>query len=119
MGLAIAFAAPLVYLLVPLLYGADHIDGQIPAIVLTISTGVLTFSLPLHVFAVTSGHDRRYFFLVGVGALVNVGMNMIVIPRWGTVGAASATLAAQALIAALLWTQTVHPPNLSRHAVEV
>ncbi len=112
MGFSIALASPVVYLLVPVLFGADYIDGQIPAIILTISTGVLTFSLPLHVFAVTTGHDRRYFLLVGAGSVVNIVLNLIVIPRWGTVGAATATLIAQSLIATLLWSQTVHPPDV-------
>jgi len=109
LGIAVALAAPIVYLLIPVLYGESYLDGQLPAVVLTVSTGVLTFSLPLHVFAVTTGRDRRYFALVGIGAVVNIGLNLLVIPRWGTVGAAAATLAAQALIAVLLWSQTIHP----------
>ena len=83
LGLLVVAAAPVAYVLVPILFGADYADGQGPVVVLMVSTGVLTFSLPLHVFAVTAGRDRRYTAIVGAGAAVNVALNLAVIRAGG------------------------------------
>jgi O-antigen/teichoic acid export membrane protein len=90
------------------LFGPDYAPGQWPAAVLMLSAGVFTFSLPLHVFAVTSGHDRWYASIAGAGAVLNVALNLVLIPAWGMRGAAFATLAAQTVIVGLLWSTSPH-----------
>jgi O-antigen/teichoic acid export membrane protein len=42
--------------------------------------------------------DKPYTVILGVGALVNVALNFALIPRFGIVGAAAATVATQVLI---------------------
>ena len=109
LGLLVLLAAPVAYVLVPLLFGSEYADGQGPVLVLMASAAVLTFSLPLHVFAVTAGRDRRYTAIVATGAALNVGLNLAMIPLWGMLGAALATLIAESTIATLLWFRTTHP----------
>jgi O-antigen/teichoic acid export membrane protein len=99
----VLLGAPLAYLIVPVLYGPEYAPGQAAAAVLGVSTAVVTFGVPLHVFAVASGHDRRYALAMATGAVANLAMNAVLIPTAGMVGAAAATLLAQVLITVLLF----------------
>jgi O-antigen/teichoic acid export membrane protein len=99
----VLLGAPLAYLIVPVLYGPAYADGQAAAAVLGLSTAVVTYGVPLHVFAVASGHDRRYALTMAAGAAANLAMNAVLIPTAGMVGAATATALAQVLITALLF----------------
>lgn len=102
-GALVLLTTPIVYVAVPILFGPDYAPGQTPAAILMVATALITLSLPLHIFAVASGHDRRYAAIVLTGATVNIAVNAAVIPRWGMTGAACATVASQVLVTALLW----------------
>ena len=54
---------------------------------------------------------RRLIWFTGAAAALNIGVNLIVIPRWGMVGAAFATAIAYALLFALYYlsAQRVYP----------
>jgi Na+-driven multidrug efflux pump len=60
-------------------------------------------------YLVNEGHLRFYSFATLTGAGVNVALNLWLIPHYGPVGAAWATVAAQAvsvLGTSFLWNQT-------------
>jgi O-antigen/teichoic acid export membrane protein len=99
----VLLGAPLAYVIVPILYGPEYAPGQAAAAILGLSTAVVTFGVPLHVFAVASGHDRRYALAMAAGAAANLAMNAVLIPTAGMVGAATATLVAQVLVTLLLF----------------
>jgi len=66
------------------------------------------------VLAIGSGRARRTqlnWVVTGFGALVNVGLNFWLIPRWGMVGASISTLAAYVVLFAgmTLYAQHVYP----------
>jgi O-antigen/teichoic acid export membrane protein len=48
---------------------------------------------------INEGHTRFYLFSTASGLLLNVGLNLVLIPRDGPRGAALATLASQAVAA--------------------
>jgi O-antigen/teichoic acid export membrane protein len=66
------------------------------------------------VLAIGSGRARRTqlnWVVTGVGAAVNVGLNVWLVPRWGMVGAAIATAAAYVVlfVGMTLYAQSVYP----------
>jgi O-antigen/teichoic acid export membrane protein len=80
--------------------------------------GPLAFSVVLFsgyvVIAIGLGRTRRTQFnwvVTGVAAVVNVGLNLTLIPRYGMMGAAIATLAAYATMFAGMtwWAQRIYP----------
>ena len=50
-----------------------------------------------------TGHHRQYAWVLAWSALLNVVLNVLLIPRFGIVGAATATAAAMALFNVWLW----------------
>ena len=50
-------------------------------------------------------YSKKYLTSVSVGALASVALNLVLIPRWGTSGAASARLISEAIIAILFARQ--------------
>jgi O-antigen/teichoic acid export membrane protein len=48
------------------------------------------------------GDERRYAIGVSVGAVVNIGLNVLLIPSWGPAGAALATLGAELIVLAYM-----------------
>ncbi|MFV1990597.1 MAG: polysaccharide biosynthesis C-terminal domain-containing protein, partial [Acidimicrobiales bacterium] len=50
-----------------------------------------------------TGHERDTAWGVGVAAVVNVGLNLVLVPRWGIEGAATATAASFVIWNVWLW----------------
>ncbi|MBI2704065.1 MAG: polysaccharide biosynthesis C-terminal domain-containing protein [Actinobacteria bacterium] len=109
----VAASAPVAYFLVPVLFGSDYASGQWTVVVLTLAAAVLTFGLRLHVFAVVVGRDRRYALIIAAAATVNIAVNLVVIPLYGMMGAAFATLISQTMVVVLLWTLAAQPDRHS------
>ena len=67
------------------------------------ATAVATAGAPLHHLFLAFGDDRPYsLYLCAAGGL-NVASNLALIPMSGLIGAAVATIAANVLLAGLLW----------------
>jgi O-antigen/teichoic acid export membrane protein len=84
--------------IIELLYGAKYV---LAADVLSIISFAVVFQFlnaifvsPLYVM----GKEKRYFFSVMSGAVVNVILNLLLIPRYGIFGAAYATVISYAII---------------------
>jgi O-antigen/teichoic acid export membrane protein len=82
------------------------------------AVGILAFAFTAFagytVLAIGSGRARRTqlnWVVTGTGAAVNIGLNFILIPRYGMVGAAIATLIAYIVLFAgmTLYAQSVYP----------
>lgn len=100
---AVVLFAPVGALLVPVVFGPDYRDGRLPALLLLLATAVITLAAPLHPLAVSAGRDRAYALVMVGGAAGNIALNLVLIPPFGMVGAAAATLAAQLGVSWLLW----------------
>ncbi len=111
-SLCVLLLAPVAALAVPVVYGDDYRDGVGPVAVLMVAHAVLTLFAPLSPLAVALVNDRAYTLVMLGAAGANTLMNLVVIPAFGTVGAAWSTLGTQVLLGlALLWLTTwgAHP----------
>ncbi|MBM1849109.1 oligosaccharide flippase family protein [Pseudosulfitobacter pseudonitzschiae] len=65
------------------------------SILLVLASGHVlnAFFGPARVFLMMAGHERLAAFLTGFGTLFNIGLNALLIPSYGPIGAAMATVA--------------------------
>lgn len=99
-------AALLAQPLLVLFAGADYAPGGAAMSVLMLNTVIVYFNMVYGQSLLAWDYQKVYMLAVGSGALVNLLLNFLLIPRYGTVGAAVATLMAQT--AALVWVWNVH-----------
>lgn len=88
--LAIGLAA-LAGRFVPLYYGEQFTPATVPLLLLI--PGVIGFAIarPLQAICQGSGNMRSLVIAVGIAAALNIGLNALLIPRYGINGAAVAT----------------------------
>ncbi len=95
------FLAPSV---VELVYGAGFTPAAEPLRVLLWAAGVLFVGRTCRQLLVAAGLQGTHLALLVGGAVTNVALNLWWIPRWGMVGAAWATLCAEATVLAAGYT---------------
>lgn len=100
--MAIAFAVPMTFLsdgLVVLLYGeAFRAAGQV--LMLHVWAGVfVSMGVASSSWFISENLQRLAFYRTLLGATINVGLNLLLIPACGMLGAAIATVAAQSMAA--------------------
>ena len=103
-ALVVLASIPLFVWVAPIVLGPEYDAGRAPLVVLIVATAVITLAAPLHPVLVARGRDRSYAGLVSIGVVVNVGLDLLLIPSFQMMGAAVGTLIAQVLIAGLLAT---------------
>lgn len=83
-----------------LLFGPDFVQGE-TALAILIGGTLIAFGIGrlAGIMLTVAGHERYTASAVGVGALLNVVLNAILIPEWGMSGAAVATS-----ISLIVWT---------------
>lgn len=102
-GLALAVLIPISYVAIPVVFGHSYDAGRWPAAVLLLGTALATAAAPLHHLYLAFGDDRPYASYLVWAAALNIGLNLVCIPIFGLVGAATATLVANVFLAAVLW----------------
>lgn len=91
-AIVITFASPLIYRL----YKPEYAYAA-PVLSVHIWSGVFVFlGAASGQYLITENHNKLTFIRTGVGAIVNIALNVILIPKMGMMGAAIATLAAYA-----------------------
>jgi O-antigen/teichoic acid export membrane protein/2-polyprenyl-3-methyl-5-hydroxy-6-metoxy-1,4-benzoquinol methylase len=105
MELAAALGIPLtvggMLLAVPLLntvFGPDYIEGAAAFRLLLLSIGFIFFSGVTHNLLLASDRLRVEMWIIAGAAVLNVGFILILIPRYGLVGAAFSTALAEGVI---------------------
>jgi len=88
-----------------LLFGAQYEHGTAALQILAAGAVFVFCTWILHAAAISTNLDRRLFGTTAVGLVVNVGLNLVFIPRWGIAGAAAATVLAEAVTVGLLLAQ--------------
>ena len=99
---------------VALLFGAQYEAAVRPLQILAGGALFVFCTWILHAAAIATNLDRRLFTTTVAGFAVNVILNILFVPSFGIRGAASATVAAEALTVALLLAQVrrqVAPPQ--------
>ena len=91
-------AALLASPLLDLLYGAEFQSAQTMFRVLLAAGVVQTANAFLHKGLVVSGRQRSLPFAQGAQALVNVAFNLLLVPHYGALGAAIATLVCEFVV---------------------
>lgn len=86
-GLALIFIGPLLLGL----FGSTFMDGYSAMVVLILGQIVFTFAGPTGMLMTMTGQEWAASKAFGIGALLNVGANLILLPLIGIVGAAIAT----------------------------
>ena len=74
------------------IFGSDFTKGAFALIVLSIGQLMNAAFGPVGQLAIHTGHEKSTAVVVGLGATINVVLNVFLIPRWGFMGAAVATM---------------------------
>lgn len=75
-----------------LLYGGTYVEGSVPLTLLVLTSFVRVFVGPDDLTISTLGQTRLLFITSILGAATNLTLNVSLVPRYGIVGAAVATL---------------------------
>ncbi|MFN2431246.1 MAG: flippase [Gemmatimonadota bacterium] len=86
---------------VHLAYGAEYAPAALPLAILGAGLLAVSASIFFNVVLISIDRQNRAFGIALAGLALNVAVNLVVIPRWGFVGAAAATLLSELLIVAL------------------
>ena len=96
-------------IIIKILYGEAYYESVPIMNILVWSTCFAIIGVARTIWIVCEGKDRYTKYYIFIGAFINIALNFIFIPLWGTTGAAITTLISQfvvALIAPLLFKET-------------
>ena len=79
------------------LFGSDFIQGKTTLIILCLGQLVNTFTGSVALLLLMTGHEKDTAIGVTTSAVLNIFLNIILIPEWGVEGAATATASSMAL----------------------
>ncbi len=69
-------------------YGADYVAGQRALAILSVGQLVNVAMGPVGMLLIMTGHEKDATWSIGISAVVNVGLNFALVPKWGLEGAA-------------------------------
>jgi O-antigen/teichoic acid export membrane protein len=92
--------------LLVLFAGEDYAPGGPALAVLMLNAALVYFNMVYGQSLLAWNYQRTYMLAVGTGAVINLILNFILIPRYGPIGAAIATFAAQS--GAFVWVWIAH-----------
>jgi len=114
MELMIFFAIPLVIggivlapKIIDFIYGPSYTPSVLAFQILIIMAGIIFLYYPFYQILVVFNRQKRTFWAILAGAIINVILNWILIPKFSLYGAAVATVITQLLIFFLLFKFTV------------
>lgn len=105
LGLVIAVGVQaLAQFVIVLLFGAEYVASAAPTKVLFLSLPLVYLHFVLTTLANALHLERPSAWLLALSAALNLGLNLVVLPRYGIIGAAWTTLASQVVLTgAMLW----------------
>ncbi len=95
--LSVLIAAPTAPLLIPLLYGNDYGASIVPFLILLPGMAFLTLYRLLARYFLTVNRQGVNITVQVLSTILNIGLNVWLIPRYGILGAAAASLASYSL----------------------
>lgn len=78
-----------------ILYGKDYLGARTPLMIAVWYCGFSLMGSARDVWIICEGHQKYSKWFALIGAVTNFGLNLLLIPRIGMIGAAIATLATQ------------------------
>lgn len=105
LGLSVAVAGTLLAeSLVIAVFGPAYRPAIVPLVILIWSVVTVLANASFGFYMLARRDDRRYMWIAVAGAVLNLGLNVVLIPDFGMVGAGVATLAAEVLVlSSILW----------------
>ncbi len=114
MGSLIVIAVPMVIggillasKIINFLYDKRYAPSALAFQILVIMAGVMFIYYPLSQVLVVSNQQKKSFWAIFLGAIINIILNLILIPKFSLYGAAIATLATNLIILFLLLSFTL------------
>lgn len=107
-------------LIVGILYGEAYAGSVVPLRVIVWYVAFSYLGVARDIWLVCENKQRYSKYMYVIAAIANVGMNFLLIPRWGATGAAAATLITQILtsiVIPLLWKDTRENVKLIGEAI--
>ena len=95
---AVVLSIPILVPMTTLIFGGEFGAGRTALALILVATAVATLSAPVGAVYLGVGRDRDFALVLTAGAVVNVGVNLFVIPRYGMNGAAITTIASEGLV---------------------
>lgn len=109
-GYAVAIATTLFAgIIVRVLYGSVYLGSVLPLVILGWAGLFVCLGVSRENWMLAEGLMKWSLLTTALGAIVNVALNLVLIPGYGALGAAVATLAAQAV--AVLFSTALFPPT--------
>ena len=99
----ITLAPKIIYFLYPSGFDASILAFQI----LIIMAGLIFFCRPFYDVMIASNQQKKIFFITFFGALINIVLNLILIPKYSLYGAAVATVITYILILTIYFNYTM------------
>ena len=89
--------------IITLLFGAEYAGAALPFAIL-LWTVLITFTYSFIGNAIFAfGKQKNFVIYLGIGAAINMGLILLLVPRFGIAGPAIATVIAQAISNLLIW----------------
>lgn len=105
-GVAVLIIIPVSWLLLPLIFGSEFSSGRPALILLMMAATCTSLTAGLQPIYFALGSDRALAAWSSLVAVINVAMNIVVIPWFGATGAAAITLLSQALMSGFYFEGT-------------
>lgn len=102
-GLGVVAFVPVAGDAITTLYGERFASAALAAQMLFVAAALSTLTLLAITVMISAGLRAVFPWIAGAGLLLNVVLNVLLIPRYSIDGAAAATLATQALMVAVFW----------------
>ncbi|MDD2696654.1 MAG: flippase [Candidatus Pacebacteria bacterium] len=80
------------------LYSDEYLPSVLAFKMLTLTSSFIMLSLFINYLLITTGRQKDFSFITGLTALLNVFLNLVLIPRYSLYGAAGATLISYTLL---------------------
>lgn len=93
--------------IIDFVYGSDFSASVLAFQILIVMVGILLLYAPFHQALIVANHQIKLFWTTLVGALVNIVLNVLLIPKYSLYGSATATVITQFLIFFLFYIFTL------------
>ena len=88
--------------IIQIVYGSSYLKGSVALQILIWSVFTIYANVPFAFLLLASEKQKEYMYAVGLGALVNLTLNFILIPRYSLLGASIATITCEILVLSLI-----------------
>lgn len=93
-------------------YGPDFTPSSFALQLLMVVVGLTFIHYPFSVILIISDHQKKNFFLIAIGILANIALNVVLVPFYGFYGAIFSVIISS--LGILLWTMMT-----SKHVIDI